>query len=246
MEFIDLHIHLQDYKANFATDMVKKAQKSGLKKMVCAGTSSRDWERVALWAEQNPQSVVPAFGLHPWHVASEQPDWEEKLRNFLSAFPQAPVGETGLDGLKPDFDKQQTCFERQVELAAELKRPLIIHAVKAFSGFAHLWKKLPEKFMFHSFNARVEQLRDILRHNGYVSFNVSVLKKRDCERLAAAVPVDRILFESDGPYQPREKGEISTPLAIPELISFFAKIRGEDVEELAARVMQNSEEFIHV
>ena len=66
------------------------------------------------------------------------------------------------------------------------------------------------------------------------------------ERLAAAVPVDRILFESDGPYQPREKGEISTPLAIPELISFFAEIRGEDVEELAARVMQNSEEFIHV
>lgn len=246
MEFIDLHIHLQDYKANFATDMVKKAQKSGLKKMVCAGTSSRDWAQVALWAEQNPQSVVPAFGLHPWHVASEQPDWEEKLRDFLSAFPHALLGETGLDGLKPDFDKQQKYFERQAELAAELKRPLIIHAVKAFSGFAHLWKKLPEKFMFHSFNARVEQLRDILRHNGYVSFNVSVLKNRDCERLAAEISGDRILFESDGPYQPREKGGISTPLSIPELISFFAAVRGEDVEELAVRVMQNSEEFIHV
>lgn len=246
MEFIDLHVHLQDYKANFATDIVKKAQKSGLKKMVCAGTSSDDWEQVARWAEREPGLIVPAFGLHPWHVAKENPGWEEKLRGFLSAFPASLVGETGLDGFRPDFDGQLKSFERQIELAAELKRPLIVHAVKAFSRFGELWKKLPDRFMFHSFNAGVGQLREILRYGGYVSFGASILKNRDCERIVAAVPGDRLLFESDGPYQPREKGGTSSPFFIPELLSVFAGIRGEDVEELAVRVLRNSEEFVHV
>lgn len=246
MEFIDLHIHLQDYKANFATDIVKKAQKSGLKKMVCTGTSSRDWEQVAQWSRQNPQLIVPAFGLHPWHVAAEQSGWEEKMLNFLEAFPRALVGESGLDRLKPDEDMQKKFFERQIKMASDLHRPLIIHAVRAFSVFDSLFASLPEKFMFHSFNARTEQLLDILRHGGYVSFNASILKNRDFEKISKTVPADRILFESDGPYQPKDKGGISTPFFIPELIALFAKARGENADELAERAYQNSLEFINV
>lgn len=246
MEFIDLHIHLQDYKANCATDIVKKAQISGLKKMVCAGTSSHDWMQVARWAEQEPQLIIPAFGLHPWYAPAEQQGWEDRLTGFLSAFPSALVGETGIDGLKPDTDAQKKCFEFHARLASDLRRPLVVHVVKAFSFFEGLWQTLPEKFMFHSFNAREEQLREILRHGGYVSFNASILKNRDSLKLATVVPSDRLLFESDGPYQPQNKGELSVPFFIPELITFFAKARGEDVEELAARAYQNSMEFIHV
>nr|QIM10615.1 hypothetical protein PlAlph_5070 [uncultured Alphaproteobacteria bacterium] len=246
MEFIDLHIHLQDYKANFATDIVKKAQKSGLKKMVCAGTSSRDWEQVSQLSERNPELIIPAFGLHPWHVTKEQSDWEEKLHVFLTAYPKALIGETGLDGLKPDMEMQKKYFEQHIRMANEFHRPLIIHAVKAFAFFDSLWKALPEKFMFHSFNARTEQLQDILRRGGYVSFNASILRNRDCERIVKSVSADRLLFESDGPYQPRDKGGISSPFFISELISAFAAIRGENTEELAARVYQNSLEFINV
>lgn len=246
MEFIDLHIHLQDYKLNFATDIVKKAQKSGLKKMVCAGTSPDDWEQVAAWAREYPQTIVPAFGLHPWQVTKENSGWEEKLRGFLSAFPGSLVGETGLDGLKPDINLQRADFGRHLELAAELKRPLIIHAVRAWHLFNDVWPRLPEKFMFHSFNARPEQLREIIRRGGYVSFNASILRNRDFETIAAAVPADRILLESDGPYQPPVKGEVSTPFFIPLLLRRLAAARGCDEEELAQSVFHNSQEFINV
>lgn len=244
MEFIDLHIHLQDYSENCATDIVKKAQKTGLKKLVCTGTKEQDWSFVADFALCYPELIVPAFGLHPWHVGQEQEGWQEKLHDFLLRFPQALVGETGLDKLKPDFELQKKCFEQQVSIAKAFNRPLIVHAVKAFADMSPFWKKMPPKFMFHSFNARVEQLREVLRYDGYVSFGASVLKNRDAEHILQYVPTEKFLLESDGPYQAPVKSDVSSPFFIPELLQKIADIRGDDVEELAYEIYQNSLRFI--
>ena len=80
MDFIDLHIHLQDYEENFATDIVKKEKKFGLKKMICAATSPKDWDKVAAFAQNFPDLIVPAFGVHPWHVAGISEQWQNLLK----------------------------------------------------------------------------------------------------------------------------------------------------------------------
>ena len=244
MNFIDMHIHLQDYDRQFATDLVKKAQKSGFKKMICTGTSPDDWEEVALWRNRYPDFIVPSFGLHPWQVGRFGENFIDVLRAYLQNFSTAPVGEIGLDGLKPDVELQKKYFEAQLHLAAELKRPVVIHAVKA-ANIPHDYPKImPEKFMIHSFNGRWEQMWEILRYGGYISFGASIIKNRDFTKIMTDMPADKILVESDGPYQAPVKGEKSTPLFIPELVAQIASVRGEDLEETAQKIYENSLRFI--
>ena len=246
MEFIDLHIHLQDYEANFATDIVKKAQKFGLKKMVCAATCLDDWQKVADFAQKYPDLVVPAFGVHPWHVADISADWSEQLKQYLNDFPSALIGETGLDGLKPEFELQQKFFSAHLELAQKYNRPIIIHSVKAVAELNKFWSQMPPKFMIHSFNGKTEHLREILAHNGYVSFSASILKNREMKNIIRTVPLNRLLLESDGPYQAFEKGAISSPFFIVEMLHRFALVLNLKVEDLSQQIYNNSLEFTNV
>ena len=244
MEFIDLHIHLQDYTSDSATEIVKKAQKSGLKKMVCAATSCDDWQKVADFALQYSDLVIPAFGVHPWQAAKVRPDWALTIEPYLQQYPQSLIGETGLDGLKPDMDLQRQYFLAHINLAKKYNRPLEIHAVKAVNLLSEYLPLMPSKFMIHSFNGRPEHLHEILHYGGYVSFCASILKNRDIEKIVCSTPSDKILLESDGPYQALIKGEQSIPFFIPELISKIAAIRGENSENFSRQVYQNSLTFI--
>ena len=240
-----MHIHLQDYKANCATDIIAAAAKAGFSRLVNAATQESDWEKVASLARRYPEKIVPAFGVHPWYVQSCLKDWQQRITSYFAEFPQALVGECGLDGTRSAEAEQQDIFAAQLRLASELERPLIIHAVKADWMLSEFWPQLPKVFMFHSFNAHPEQLRPILRRDGYVSLGFSVLRNRNFAEIARAIPADRLLLESDGPYQSAEPGKESSPLQIPLLLSQIAAFRREDATVLAAQIAKNSEEFIN-
>lgn len=245
MEFIDTHIHLQDYKQKCATDIIKAAEKAGLKKLVCAAVLEADWQRIAALAEQYPETVVPAFGLHPWYLQDISNDWQVHLEQMLRVFPQALVGETGLDRLRQsDKQPQFDIFQTHIALAKRYCRPLLVHAVKAAEWLDECWKILPQKFVMHSFNGRMDLQQKAIRVGGYISFSASIFKNRDKEQLIRAVPVNRLLVETDGPYQAPEKGSESNPDFIPRLIETIAEIRGEEKDFLAQEIYQNSLEFI--
>lgn len=247
MDFIDTHLHLQDYKTRFATDIVQEAQAAGVIKMVCAATGFWDWDKVARFAKQYPAAVIPAFGLHPWYVREAKPDWPQRLAEFLERFPNALIGESGLDSVKnTDDEPQNSIFYRHIRLAEEFKRPLIIHAVKAQNWLENYWDILPEKFVFHSYNGKREVLKKIIHTGGYVSFSFSVLRNKDFEELVNMVPNDKILLETDGPYQSPVQNEEVMPSALPVLAKHVAAARHENFENFCAQIYKNSLEFIHV
>ncbi len=245
MNFTDMHIHLQDYRANCATDIIAAARSVGVSRLICAATSEDDWPVVAMLARQYPQTVMPAFGIHPWYASNAAAGWIEHLRSWLNDWPQALIGECGLDGHKENREKQTKVFAAQVRLAGEMHRPLIIHAVKAVSLLAGFWRHLPERFMIHSFNGRPEHLQLVLKYGGYVSFSASVLKNKDATDIVRMVPENRILLETDGPYQSPWKNEEQTPLFLPELLQQLALWRQTEQPRLAATIECNAERFIY-
>lgn len=245
MRFIDTHIHLQDYKQSALEEVMAQAEKAGVGKMVCVCASEDDWAKAENLAALFSKTVVPAFGLHPWYVSEARTGWKKRLEQLLQKHPAALVGEAGLDRIKnPQAEPQASFFEQQVELAKVYKRPLIIHAVKAQDWLENHWQKLPEKFVFHSYTGHKEMLGKILNVGGYVGFNFSILKSANRQEALRYVPQDRILLETDGPFQPLNRGEESLPQQLPVLAQEIAKIRGEKAEDLSEQIYTNSLEFL--
>lgn len=247
MYFIDTHIHLQAYNAKTAPQIIGEAAACGVGKLVCAAITEADWAHIADLAVKYPQTVIPAFGIHPWYLETLSAGWTQRLAEMLAHFPQALIGETGLDRHhNPVPEIQAEVFRTHMDLAAQFNRPLLIHAVKAWDWLQDFWPQLQKRrFVFHSFNARREQLEQVIKAGGYISFSNSVLRNRNFAALAAAVPVDKLLFETDGPFQ-GPQGKESHPCQIADICAATAAARSEPAGKLAAQVYANSLRFIDV
>lgn len=247
MKFIDTHIHLQDYRAKYTTDIVADAIEKGVEKFVCVGTSPADWAKVEEIYRKSPERIVPAFGLHPWHIAETAENWCEQLEELLKKYPQAMIGECGLDGNRePALEEQgHFFFRRQLDLAKKYNRAVLIHAVKCGNELDYFWTALPPRCVFHSYNGRREQLKRILAAGAYVSFSFSVLSNRDCEELVNMVPDNRILLETDGPYQSPVPHTETLPDQLPELALLLSGLRDEGENRLAELSYKNALELIN-
>lgn len=246
MKFIDSHIHLQDFTENNTTDIINQAEKAGVEKFICIYTYEKVWQKADEFDEKFPNKIIPAFGLYPGSATEADQDWLERLEKQLHKYPNAMIGEIGLDSRREaQYEPQATVFLKQIELAKRLKRPILIHAVKVDQWLENFWDKMPERFVFHSFNGRAELLRKVIKHGGYVSFSFSILGNRDKERVLREAPADRILIETDGPYQSMIPNTENVPSRLPFLAEEIARIRNEKVEDFAAQVYQNTEKFIN-
>lgn len=247
MQFIDTHIHLQDFKSRCATDIIKTAAEVGVEKLVCVSAVEEDWEKTAALCEEFPNKVIPAFGLHPWYVNEAKSGWKERLEQYLIKYPCALIGETGLDRFRDEsYEPQNQFFKAHIELAHKHQRPLLIHAVKCQDWLEAYWPILPPKFVFHSYMGRRELLKKIITKGGHVSFSFSILRSREKEDVLNAVPTNRLLLETDGPYQGPVRGEEVDSASLPELAKQISEIRQEKLELFAKNAYHNSEEFIKV
>lgn len=199
MKYIDTHIHVLDLSAKELKNLIESEK---ITNFIGLGAKHSEWEVLAHFYGLYQEFMTPAFGVHPWYISELEPGWQQHLELLLQKFPNALVGEIGLDRLKnPDSTAQFEVFATQLELARRYSRPVLIHAVRANEWLENFWDQLPEKFVIHSYSGRKEFLKRIIAHNGYVSFSPSVTKLKDHEALINMVPADRLLIETDAPYQ---------------------------------------------
>ena len=257
--FFDAHQHLHDARlAPFRADILDQLPRLGIGGGIVNGTRENDWHAVSELCAENPW-LLPAFGLHPWHVASRTADWEKSLIDFLDRHPHASIGETGLDCWIEghDIEDQKRVFIRQLEIARERNLAITIHCVKAHEPLRQVLQKhaAPARgFLLHAWAGPAELTPFLLDRGAHFSFPPYFLHERKAPQRALfqSLPADRVLVETDAPDLSPPPDKNPHPLSHPEsglplnhpanLVPAYqalASLRDETTEQLAATVAEN-------
>jgi len=239
----DTHAHL-DACAEPADVLVARARAAGVERIVAIG-SGLDSCRETLAIAAREQGVFAALGIHPHQAADGDAGLLDELRELLGHDRAVAVGETGLDFYRDyaPHDRQRELFERELELAAELDKPVVVHSRAASDETAEALAGFEGTVVLHCFSAP-ELLPAALERGYYVSFagNVTYPSAEPLREAARRVSGDRLLVETDSPYlapQPR-RGRPNEPANVVHTAAALADARGEDVEDLAARLDANA------
>lgn len=252
----DSHNHLQSPRfGKPVAELVGEMKSEGITGCVVNATREADWDDVCRLARDFPGFVFPAYGIHPWFADTAEEGWEVRLRELLEKDPLATVGEIGVDGWvdSPAMEVQQEVFVKQVEIAAELRRVMTVHCLKAWEELFSVMDEVPEwpeKFLMHSFGGSIEIAERLLKKGAWFSFSGYILheRKRKVLEVFRKLPRDRILLETDAPEMMPPGGFVKFPLG--ENINHPANLRAiaEALgEELGAgpmtRIRENGRHF---
>jgi TatD DNase family protein len=240
---IDTHAHLDGCDAPPA-ELLGRARSAGVDRVITIG-SGIDSCRAALALADSEDGVFAALGIHPHQAGGAEAGRLEELAELLRHERVVAVGETGLDFYRDwaPRDRQRRLFERQLELAAELSKAVVVHNRDADSETADALAGFDGTVVLHCFSSP-SLLEPALERDYYVSFagNVTFPNADELRTAAKRVPGDRILAETDSPYLapvPR-RGRPNEPANVVHTVAVLAGARGEDRDELASRIDANA------
>jgi TatD DNase family protein len=243
---IDTHCHLADpaYDPDRVAVLARAAE-AGVRAVVVIGETPESADRALALAATRPQLACTA-GLHP-HEASR---WRPELGDWLLRSLQHPrvlaAGEMGLDYHYDHSPRevQRAAFDAQLAIAADCRKPAIVHAREADDDVAAALQAHPRAVaILHSFSSGDGLLRAGVALGHYVSFS-GMVTFRSWRQDAAirGVPLDRLLIETDGPYLAPvpHRGRRNEPGYVRMVAERIAEVLGLDVAEVIARTGANA------
>jgi TatD DNase family protein len=254
---IDTHCHLTHAKfAGDADDAIARALAAGVTACVTIGTGVDDGIRARKLALRHAGVVFATVGLDPFSSHAAGPAYDgayEALAEILEEGGFVAVGEIGLD-YHYDLDPrkvQAERFERQLELAARLDLPVVIHVRDAHDDMAAILKAHSRnRGVIHSFTGGPEDAERYLAIGWYLAFNgVVTFKNADEVREAARlVPLDRTLVETDSPYlaPSPKRGARCEPAFVGHTLRALATARGEDASVLESATTANARHLFRI
>jgi TatD DNase family protein len=247
---IDTHCHL-DACEEADAELVRRAREAGVGRLATVGMNGPSIER-ALTAARENEGVIAIVGRHPHESEGFDADDLDEIEGAAADDAARAIGETGLDYFR-DYaprEHQRRAFESQLELAARLDLPVVIHTRAAEDDtFAMLREHaagLPAVIM-HCFSAPA-RLEECVSRGYLCSFagNVTYPKATDLQDAARELPDELLLLETDSPYlspQPR-RGRPNEPANVVHTARFVAELRGATYEQLERTVDANAERVL--
>lgn len=258
LRLIDAHVHLQD--AALTADLpavMERARRAGVTRFVCNATSEKDWGRV-MGLAQEYEGVLPCFGLHPWFVGERTGGWLDALERALDATPSA-VGEIGLDRwIEPRDERvQEEVFRGQLDVARKRRLPVMVHCLRAWGWLMDVLRSeppLPAGMLIHAYGGPAELVPALADMGAYFSFaaNVFEAKRAKAREAMAAVPLERLLIETDAPWMlpPEEyRGHVvkgadgavhNEPGNLAGVLRGVTRVLNQGEEELAQALERNA------
>lgn len=197
-------------------------------------------------AEQYPYIRV-AVGIHPEAVAQATPDWLDAIRAAAAHPAVCAIGEIGLDYYWEDNAPREVQLDwcrKQIRLALELDLPVIFHDREAHEDTLNLLREMKPRGVLHCFSGSVEMARQITDLGMYIGLGGATTFKnaRKPVEVAAALPADRLLLETDAPYMAPVpcRGKRCDSAMIAHTAARIAEIRGVDVDALLEQTRRNA------
>lgn len=269
MKFVDAHTHVQFAAFDADRDAVIERAKENDVAMVNVGTQ-KDTSKNAVELAHKYDSIWATVGLHPIHTEKSYHDPKELgaspstdpgftsrgedfdydyYKNLASDAKVVGIGECGLDYYRlseESKEKQKDVFEKHIQLAKELKKPLMIHCRQAFEDLIDILMTRSNILnsppgAIHFFTGKKEDAGRLLDLGFVFTFGGVTTFARDYDETIKYLPLDHILLETDAPYVSPEpyRGKRNEPSYVIEVCKKIAEIKGMSFEEVAAVTTKN-------
>lgn len=252
MQLIDTHVHINfDVFQSDIQAVCDRWRSAGVTRLIHSCVTPSEFASIQALATRFPELSF-AVGLHPLDADQWQSDTQEQIRDLANSDPKVvAIGEMGLDFYKAqNHDRQKLVFSRQLQIAQELDKPVIIHCRDAAADMAQILRDVcqgpgtPVRGVMHCWSGTPEETQWFLDMGFYISISGIVTFKNAHEVKASAkmIPSDRLLIETDCPFLSPvpKRGKRNEPAYVQYVAMEVAKLRDVSLETLADRTTKNA------
>lgn len=252
---IDTHTHidLDNFKDRF-DEVIETAKEYGVGKVVIPGVEPSGFGRIVELCEKY-DNVYGAVGVHPEELGTYNDEAENLIREYLKHPKIIAAGEIGLDYYwdKSQVERQKEIFEKQIMLAKEAKKPVLVHDREAHLDTFEILKKTDAKetgVVMHCFSGSPEFALECVREGFYIALGgvVTFKNAKKAKEVAKAVPLERLLLETDAPYMAPVpfRGKENQPAYVKIVAQEIADLRGISFEEVEQATTANAERVLGI
>lgn len=244
---IDTHCHLDGFSDAEVMTVVERAESVGVIAIVNAGVTVESSGRCAELTGLS-MKLLAGVGIHPMDLTQMVDEYVyERLHAIATSTDRVVViSEIGLDFMEgmPDREMQYQAFRQQIKLARELKKPIVFHSREAHDD---VLKVLREERAYevggamHYFQADLQTAREAIDLGFYISLAKPLLRQLELQEVAAQLPLDHIVLETDSAPQPfkRNRDRWTEPRNLKDISEKLAQLQRRDVEEIQATTTAN-------
>jgi len=248
MHIVDTHCHLDALEfGDRQADIVAAAVSADVRTIIVPSVAVSNFAAVRNLAQQF-DNCLPAYGIHPLLLGQAKPEWLLLLRSYLQQQRPVAVGEVGLDFFVPNYDlaRQEYYYSEQLKLAREFELPVLLHVRRAQDVvLKHLRRIKVCGGIAHAFNGSRQQADEFIRLGFKLGFGGAMTHGRASRirELAATLPMDSIVLETDGPDIPPDflpRGAPNHPANLQRIAATLAQLRGMSLAEVAEATTANA------
>lgn len=252
---IDTHTHID--MENFADrfdEVMQTAKDYGVEKVVIPGVEPSGFDRIIKLCEEYPD-VYGAVGVHPEELNAYNEEAENRIKELLKHKKIIAVGEIGLDYYwdKSQVKKQKEIFERQILIAKQAQKPVLVHDREAHLDSFEILKKTNAAetgVVMHCFSGSPEFAQQCINEGFYIALGgvVTFKNAKKVKEVAKTVPLDKLLLETDAPYMTPVpfRGKENQPAYVKFVAEEIAQLRGVSFEEIAEATTTNAKKLLKI
>jgi TatD DNase family protein len=246
MRIYDSHAHYDDerYSEDFS-EVLDRNQKVGVEKIMLAATDLDSSKVILDMADKNPVFSA-SVGIHPENAKLAKPSDLEEIEKLANDKRVKAIGEIGLDyHYGSDKEEQKFYFEKLLDIAEKAEKPVIIHSRDATEDTLNILRKRKvHNGVVHCFSGSKETAMELLKMGYYIGFTgvVTFKNARAAIDNVAAVPLNRLLIETDCPYMAPtpHRGERNESSYLTFIVEKIAEIKNISPEEVAEETFKNA------